>query len=65
MNPRRDGAILYWNLKEVVKYLIQRFPSILEIYLFGSRAYKTGSLRSDIDLLVYSADPLELRRDSE
>ncbi len=29
---------------------------VQEIYLFGSRAYRTGSLRSDIDILIYAPD---------
>lgn len=40
-----------------------RFP-VSEIYLFGSRRHQTGSLRSDIDLLVIPADnirPSDLR----
>lgn len=33
---------------------ITKFEGVEEIYLFGSRAYKTGSVRSDIDILVYA-----------
>lgn len=48
------------NLKEEIKR-ISEIESIEEIYIFGSRAYKTGSLRSDIDLLVYA--PSGIRQD--
>jgi len=43
-----------WDLKEIIAAITSRFNNILKIYLLGSRAYKTNSLRSDIDLLVYS-----------
>ena len=33
---------------------ISSISSVESIYIFGSRAYKTGSTRSDVDLLVYS-----------
>lgn len=41
-----------WNLKEIIDRIISHHIEVQEIYLFGSRAYNTGSLRSDIDLLV-------------
>lgn len=41
-----------FNLKALLEAVISAQPNIEEIYLFGSRAYKTGSLRSDCDLLV-------------
>lgn len=41
-----------YNLKELIAALVSAQPGIEEIYLFGSRAYNTGSLRSDCDLLV-------------
>lgn len=40
------------DLKTVVETLTTEFPSICEVYLFGSRRYRTGSVRSDIDLLL-------------
>ncbi|MBY5326887.1 nucleotidyltransferase domain-containing protein [Rhizobium leguminosarum] len=40
------------NLKLHLQEVIKRNPDIVEVYLFGSRAYNTGSLRSDCDLLV-------------
>lgn len=43
-----------WNLEEIVNFLINENSSIQKIYLFGSRGYDTGSLRSDIDILVIS-----------
>lgn len=48
------------NLRELV-YKISEIDKIEEIYIFGSRGYETGSLRSDIDILVYAPDGL--RRD--
>lgn len=48
------------NLRELV-YKISEIDKIEEIYIFGSRGYETGSLRSDIDILVYV--PNGLRRD--
>ena len=48
------------NLRELV-YKISEIDKIEEIYIFGSRGYETGSLRSDIDILVYT--PSGLRRD--
>ncbi|MBR5781843.1 MAG: nucleotidyltransferase domain-containing protein [Bacteroidales bacterium] len=48
------------NLRELV-YKISEIENIEEIYIFGSRGYETGSLRSDIDILVYA--PEGLRRD--
>lgn len=48
------------NLRELV-YKISEIDKIEEIYIFGSRGYETGSLRSDIDILVYA--PIGLRRD--
>ena len=32
---------------------LSKVDNVLEIYLFGSRAFKTGCLTSDIDILIY------------
>lgn len=40
------------DLHEIIHFLISNCPQIKEIYLFGSRAYRTGSFRSDIDLIA-------------
>lgn len=40
------------GLKALLTPLVEAERGIEEIYLFGSRAYNTGSLRSDCDLLV-------------
>jgi nucleoside phosphorylase/predicted nucleotidyltransferase len=40
------------NLHQVVADFVERAPAIVRVHLFGSRRYKTGSPRSDIDLLV-------------
>lgn len=47
------------NLRELV-YKISKIDKIEEIYIFGSRGYETGSLRSDIDILVYAPSGLRL-----
>lgn len=47
-----------WSLQKIIEEICEDFPSIEEVYLFGSRAYSTGSLRSDIDLLVFSKKPI-------
>jgi hypothetical protein len=47
-----------WNLQDIIRELAAHCPEIEEIYLFGSRAYKTGSRRSDIDILLYSPIPI-------
>jgi len=41
-----------FDLKLLLEKVVSNQPKIEEIYLFGSRAYRTGSLRSDCDLLV-------------
>lgn len=43
-----------YDLKKIISNFVQEFPSVSEIYIFGSRRYKTRSTRSDLDLLVYS-----------
>jgi predicted nucleotidyltransferase len=40
--------------------MVNRLPAVTSIYLFGSRAYGSGSLRSDIDLLVYSPEQVDV-----
>ncbi len=42
------------DLMNDISELINKFSNIKEIYLFGSRAYRTNSTRSDIDLIVFS-----------
>lgn len=55
----RDDVRLI-NLRDLI-YKISKINNVKEIYIFGSRAYETDSLRSDIDILVYA--PEGLRRD--
>ena len=57
-NMRED--VISVNLQDEISKIIGQFTEIKKIYLFGSRAYKTNSLRSDIDLLLYSQQPLAL-----
>lgn len=41
-----------YNLNVLLQQLVAEQAGVEEIYLFGSRAYGTGSMRSDCDLLV-------------
>lgn len=50
----KNSACRKWDLKIIVEEILQHHKEIEEIYLFGSRAYNTGSFRSDIDLLAFS-----------
>ena len=43
------------NLKNIIKRIV-RNEHIESIYLFGSRAFKTGSSRSDIDLILFGTN---------
>lgn len=52
---RSDVRIV--NLKELIRPLTE-IEKVEEIYIFGSRMYNTGSLRSDIDILVYAPEGL-------
>jgi len=40
------------DLKLVIDEIVKQQPGVEKIYLFGSRAYETGSYGSDIDLLL-------------
>lgn len=53
-----------YNLKMLLAEAINGQPGIEEIYLFGSRAYNTGSHRSDCDLLI-RIDPSKNTKGSE
>lgn len=46
-----DDSVIF-DLKTLLGLLTKSFQGITEISLFGSRAYQTGSLRSDCDLLI-------------
>lgn len=50
----KDENTETWDLKEIIDALSEEHPEIEELYLFGSRAYKTNSLRSDIDILAFT-----------
>lgn len=50
---RQDLRVV--NLKDLIRPLTE-IKEIEEIYIFGSRAYNTGSYRSDIDILVYAPE---------
>ena len=49
-------SISVYNLRDLLESLVAQEPGITELYIFGSRAYGTGSLRSDCDVLV-NVDP--------
>ena len=44
------------DLKGFTALLTTEFVNIEEVYLFGSRRYRTGSVRSDIDILLVTHD---------
>ncbi len=48
------------DLESEISKLVSRFPNIKEISLFGSRAYETNSVRSDIDLLLKVDKPIPM-----
>jgi hypothetical protein len=54
--PRHD--LQPWNLRDIIRALTTKAPAIEAVFLFGSRAYGTGSFRSDIDLLAITRTPL-------
>lgn len=54
----QNAKYLIWNLKDIINELSIKHPEIMEIYLFGSRAYKTESVRSDIDILAFTCSPI-------
>jgi hypothetical protein len=44
------------DLRDVLRALVTELPQPLEIWFFGSRAQRTGSKRSDVDLLIVDPD---------
>ena len=53
-----NAKFITWNLEEIIGKITTNHQEIGEMYLFGSRAYKTGSYRSDIDLLAICDAPI-------
>lgn len=41
-----------FSLRELTTKLVKRFAAVTDLYLFGSRRWRTGSRRSDLDILV-------------
>ena len=41
-----------YDLRALAEALTRAFPQTEALYLFGSRRYRTGSPRSDVDILV-------------
>ena len=56
MGKREDVRTIH--LKEHIEKIAQ-IDNVLEIYLFGSRAFKTMCKTSDIDILIYHRDGIE------
>ncbi len=56
----KNAEYVLWNLQEIIDDLVTHHPEIIAVYLFGSRAYKTGSFRSDIDLLAFTNSPITI-----
>jgi len=50
-----------YDLRELTERLAEAFPQIAALYLFGSRRYRTGSPRSDVDVLVELTDSAHVR----
>jgi predicted nucleotidyltransferase len=50
-----------YDLRELTGKLTRAFPQIEALYLFGSRRYRTGSPRSDVDILVELANASHIR----
>lgn len=48
-----------FDLEAIIKILAGKFTDIESIYLFGSRRFKTGSSRSDIDILLTTANRIK------
>jgi predicted nucleotide-binding protein/predicted nucleotidyltransferase len=53
-----------YSLKKIITDFLKEFPDTVEIFIFGSRRYKTRSIRSDMDLLIFgehSLNPIAVR----
>src|SRR5258708_27848450 len=50
-----------YDLAELTKRLTASFSQIEALYLFGSRRYRTGSPRSDVDILIELAEGAHVR----
>lgn len=48
------GNTKYVDLQEEIEKIVNIAPQVNQVYIFGSRAFKTDSRSSDIDLLVIS-----------
>jgi predicted nucleotidyltransferase len=49
------------DLKNIIQKVVDEFPFIESIYFFGSRRFGSGSIRSDIDLLLEVKDGAHLK----
>lgn len=49
------------NMRRILEILTTEQPAITEIYLFGSRAYGTMSIRSDCDIIVRAAPDAKIK----
>ncbi|MFC1481562.1 nucleotidyltransferase domain-containing protein [Candidatus Neomarinimicrobiota bacterium] len=48
-----------YDLAVIADNLASEFPAIEALYLFGSRRFRTNSIRSDVDILVVCSDRLK------
>lgn len=54
--PKTDDI----DLKSAISVLVGKFSGIESVYIFGSRRFKTESVRSDIDLLITTSERIKL-----
>jgi predicted nucleotidyltransferase len=50
-----------YDLRKLTRALTEAFPQIEALYLFGSRRYRTGSPRSDVDIVVRLEEDSHIR----
>ncbi|MBZ9752995.1 nucleotidyltransferase domain-containing protein [Deinococcus sp. HMF7604] len=62
MHYRTDVDFETFSLKDLVLKLTSEFLSITELYIFGSRRYRTMSRRSDVDILLRSSAHIQPAR---
>jgi predicted nucleotidyltransferase len=48
----RRQVEIEFDIRDLIPVIATQYPTVSAMYLFGSRKYRTGSLRSDIDILV-------------
>lgn len=58
MRNKEQEKFTVWDLRRIITAIHEHHDEVSQIYLFGSRSYKTNSLRSDIDLLAITDVPI-------